>query len=195
MAGKLVVCDSGNRRLLVWSDPSETGQPADLVLGQHDFSTRDENAGGEVTAMSMRWPHGACWWNGHLALADSGNNRVQALSAEEGAPLFVYGASRAATATARELDHALGYFACQLHAVETFPDVVSSDDVEREWMNACQTLRGNVLSVDAREMGTVIERTRATCAVVEGVFGFPVEPLANAVDALELISRPKQSDE
>ncbi len=107
----------------------------------------------------------------------------------------VVGASRAATATARELDHALGYFACQLHAVETFPDVVSSDDVEREWMNACQTLRGNVLSVDAREMGTVIERTRATCAVVEGVFGFPVEPLANAVDALELISRPKQSDE
>ena len=107
----------------------------------------------------------------------------------------VVGASRAATATARELDHALGYFACQLHAVETFPDVVSSDDVEREWMNACQTLRGNVLSVDAREMGTVIERTRATCAVVEGVFGFPVEPLANAVDALELISRPKRSDE
>ena len=76
VAGRLVVCDSGNRRLLVWSDPSETGQPADLVLGQHDFSTRDENAGGEVTAMSMRWPHGACWWNGHLALADSGNNRV-----------------------------------------------------------------------------------------------------------------------
>ena len=75
--GGLAVADAWNHRVLIWREvPTGNGQPADLVLGQHDFSTRDENAGGEVTAMSMRWPHGACWWNGHLALADSGNNRV-----------------------------------------------------------------------------------------------------------------------
>lgn len=76
IAGRLVVCDSGNRRVLVWDDPRETGQPADLVLGQHGFESRDENAGGEVSALSMRWPHGAAWWGGRLTIADSGNNRV-----------------------------------------------------------------------------------------------------------------------
>lgn len=74
--GRLVVCDSGNRRVLVWNDPVENGQAADLVLGQHHFDSRDENAGGEVSAMSMRWPHGAAWWDGCLAVSDSGNNRV-----------------------------------------------------------------------------------------------------------------------
>jgi len=76
IGGRLVVCDSGNRRVLVWNDPGETGQAADLVLGQHRFDRRDENAGSEVSAMSMRWPHGAAWWDGRLVIADSGNNRM-----------------------------------------------------------------------------------------------------------------------
>jgi len=74
--GRLVVCDTGNRRVLVWNDVFETGQPADLVLGQNSFVCRDENAGGEVSAMSMRWPHGMVGLNDGIALADSGNNRV-----------------------------------------------------------------------------------------------------------------------
>ncbi|WP_246047625.1 hypothetical protein [Hankyongella ginsenosidimutans] len=45
ISGRLVVCDSGNRRVLVWNDPTATGQPADLVLGQRSFDCRDENAG------------------------------------------------------------------------------------------------------------------------------------------------------
>lgn len=76
VAGALVVCDTGNRRVLVWRDPTETGQPADLVLGQRDFTCRDENAGGPVSAMSMRWPHMAVGWGDGLAVADAGNNRV-----------------------------------------------------------------------------------------------------------------------
>lgn len=76
VAGRLVVCDAGNRRVLVWEAPERDGQPADLVLGQRDFVTRDENAGGPVSAMSMRWPHGACLWRGGLAVADAGDNRV-----------------------------------------------------------------------------------------------------------------------
>lgn len=78
--GRLVVCDTGNRRLLVWNDPVETGQPADLVLGQDGFTCRDENAGGPVAARSMRWPHMATGWRGGLAVADAGNNRVMVWS-------------------------------------------------------------------------------------------------------------------
>ncbi|MBA4324095.1 MAG: hypothetical protein C0426_03275 [Rhodobacter sp.] len=76
IGGRLVVCDTGNRRLMVWNDPTETGQPADLVLGQDSFTCRDENAGGPVSARSMRWPHMAVGWQGGLAVADAGNNRV-----------------------------------------------------------------------------------------------------------------------
>ncbi len=73
---RLLVCDTGNRRVLVWTDPEATGQPADLVLGQTSFGCRDENAGDAVSAGSMRWPHAAVRWRGHLAVADAGNNRI-----------------------------------------------------------------------------------------------------------------------
>ncbi|MFA5989835.1 MAG: hypothetical protein WC803_09540 [Sphingomonas sp.] len=92
IAGGLLVCDSGNRRVLLWRNPRATGQPADLVLGQTDFTCRDENSGEEVSAMSMRWPHGATWWNGYLAISDSGNNRVmlwRGLPIDNGAPCDV----------------------------------------------------------------------------------------------------------
>ena len=72
----LVVCDTGNRRVLVWDDVDRSGQPADRVLGQIAFDSRDENAGGEVSALSMRWPHDVVSWQGRLAVADAGNNRI-----------------------------------------------------------------------------------------------------------------------
>jgi len=89
IGGRLVVCDTGNRRVLVWNDPAQTGQPADLVLGQDSFTCRDENAGGPVSARSMRWPHMAVGWRGGLAVVDSGNNRVmlwQGFPARNGQP-------------------------------------------------------------------------------------------------------------
>lgn len=73
---RLIVCDTGNRRVLIWNDPQQTGQPADLVLGQMDFTCRDENGGSAVTDYSMRWPHMAIGVRGGLAVADAGNNRV-----------------------------------------------------------------------------------------------------------------------
>ena len=76
IAGRLVVADTGNRRVLVFDDPTASGQPAAAVLGQRDFQTRDENAGGDVSAVSMRWPHGIAFWDGHLVIADAGNNRL-----------------------------------------------------------------------------------------------------------------------
>ncbi|MAL43281.1 MULTISPECIES: hypothetical protein [Pseudomonadota] len=74
--GRLVVSDSGNRRVLVWNDPEVTGQPADLVIGQATFDERHENAGQEVGPAGMRWPHATAFWNGHFAVTDAGNNRV-----------------------------------------------------------------------------------------------------------------------
>lgn len=77
--GRLIVCDTGNRRVLIWDEiPSRNGTPADLVLGQRDFTTRDDNAGGAEGAVGMRWPHGIAVARGMLFISDAGNNRVMA---------------------------------------------------------------------------------------------------------------------
>ncbi len=112
IGGKLVVCDTGNRRVLMWNEPSETGQPADLVLGQSDFSTRDENAGDAVSPMSMRWPHMAADWAGRFVVADAGNNRImvwEGVPTQNGAPADDMLGQRNAT----ECDHNLAaYYPC-----------------------------------------------------------------------------------
>jgi hypothetical protein len=75
--GKLMVADTGNRRMLIWNEiPCENGTPADRVLGQRDFVTRDDNAGEAGGALGMRWPHGIAVARGMLLVSDAGNNRV-----------------------------------------------------------------------------------------------------------------------
>jgi hypothetical protein len=75
--GKLFVADTGNRRLLIWLQlPTEIGQPADLVLGQPDMISRNENGGGSPTAASMRWCHDITSWGDNLVVTDAGNHRV-----------------------------------------------------------------------------------------------------------------------
>jgi hypothetical protein len=74
---RLIVCDTGNRRVLIWNEiPTRHGTPADLVLGQRDFTTRDDNAGEAGGARGMRWPHGIAMAWGMLFVSDAGNNRV-----------------------------------------------------------------------------------------------------------------------
>jgi hypothetical protein len=74
---QLFVADTGNRRVLIWQQfPTENGQPADLVLGQPDMISRNENGGNSPTAASMRWCHDITLWQGNLVVADAGNNRV-----------------------------------------------------------------------------------------------------------------------
>jgi len=75
--GQLVVADTGNRRVLLWNNiPSENGAPADMVLGQEDFVTRDENAGRDAGSLGMRWPHSVVSIDGKLLVSDAGNNRI-----------------------------------------------------------------------------------------------------------------------
>jgi hypothetical protein len=71
--GKLIVADSGNNRVLVWSSiPATNGEPADLVLGQSDFTSC-------LSALSpsrMNYPTDV-WTDGtRLLVVDSGNHRV-----------------------------------------------------------------------------------------------------------------------
>jgi hypothetical protein len=94
--GHLIVADTGNRRVLVWDRiPMANGTPADLVLGQRDFTTRDENAGCDAGPLGMRWPHGIVVVDNAILVVDAGNNRVMAwrnFPASNGVPCdFVFG--------------------------------------------------------------------------------------------------------
>lgn len=73
---RLIVADPGHNRVLVWNEiPTASGTPADLVLGQPDFTTCEANAGG-VSARSLQWPTDV-WSDGvRLFVADAMNNRV-----------------------------------------------------------------------------------------------------------------------
>jgi hypothetical protein len=75
--GKLIVADSNNNRIMIWNSiPTTNGVPADLVLGQADFTHCAVNAGGAVNASTLNYPSGI-WTDGtRLVVADANNNRV-----------------------------------------------------------------------------------------------------------------------
>ncbi len=94
--GRLLVADTGNRRVLIWNAlPRCNGQSADLVLGQMDMLTRDDNASGTGGAVGMRWPHAIAVREGRSLVAAAGSNRIMAWNAmpnSDGAPCsFVLG--------------------------------------------------------------------------------------------------------
>ncbi|MEE6140220.1 NHL repeat-containing protein [Mycobacterium sp. 050128] len=71
------VADTGNRRVLGWeSGPPEPGRPADVVLGQPDPDSREENRGDCVGPASFRWPHDITGLDDLLLIADAGDHRV-----------------------------------------------------------------------------------------------------------------------
>ena len=73
----LFVADTGNRRLLIWDRiPTHHGTPADLVLGQRDFTARDDSGGDLAGAHGMRWPHGIAADAERLLVTDAGTSRV-----------------------------------------------------------------------------------------------------------------------
>lgn len=70
----LAIADTGNNRVLLWlSLPNSNGQPADVVLGQPNFTTVAPII---ATASSFRGPQGVWIQNGKLFVADTGNNRI-----------------------------------------------------------------------------------------------------------------------
>jgi hypothetical protein len=75
----LVVADTDNNRVLIWNSIPQTNQaPANVVLGQPNFTTVLPNNGrrDNPSNNSMRAPQGVWIQNRRLFVADSGNNRI-----------------------------------------------------------------------------------------------------------------------
>ncbi len=71
----LIVADSGNHRVLIWSSiPTDSGAAADIVLGQADFDSAE--APDPPTARSMNTPVDVFFDGERLYVSDSQNNRV-----------------------------------------------------------------------------------------------------------------------
>jgi uncharacterized protein (TIGR03437 family) len=72
----LVVADTDHNRVLIWNTiPSYNNAPADVVIGQPNF-TSVSIPGDQPNASSMRGPQGVWIQNGKLYVADTQNNRV-----------------------------------------------------------------------------------------------------------------------
>ncbi len=82
----LVISDTDNNRVLIWRQiPTTNNQPADVVLGQPDFTTNLP----ATTQAGMRGPQGVWIDNGRLYVADTVNGRVlvwNSIPAANGAP-------------------------------------------------------------------------------------------------------------
>lgn len=153
--GRLYISDTGNRRILIYEKiPDTDGQSADLVLGQADFVTRDENAGGAAGPMGMRWPHAIAIVSGMLLVADAGDNRIMGyrqLPAHNGAPCdFVLGqgtfasvdhnqASYLPTATALNMPYGLGLMGGTLLVTDTANSRLLGFEIDRLSMGAAAT--------------------------------------------------------
>ncbi|MBI4871323.1 MAG: hypothetical protein HY814_07115 [Candidatus Riflebacteria bacterium] len=73
---RLVVTEYGNHRALVWNVfPTANGQPADLVLGQPNFTSNTQN-NGDRGASTLYHPYGVTSVGSRLLVGDYGNNRV-----------------------------------------------------------------------------------------------------------------------
>jgi sugar lactone lactonase YvrE len=98
----LAVADAWNHRVLIWlSLPECSNQPADLVLGQSDFTGHLANRGREFAGPdTLNWCYGVAIGGGRLFVADTGNRRVlvwNTIPASNGQPAdLVLGQSDAA---------------------------------------------------------------------------------------------------
>lgn len=73
----LVVADSGNHRVMIWRGvPTSDRQPADVVLGQPDFTTEGAKAAGKSIEKGLHLPTGVKIFDGKLFVADSWHHRI-----------------------------------------------------------------------------------------------------------------------
>ncbi|RAM49279.1 MAG: hypothetical protein C6Y22_23305 [Hapalosiphonaceae cyanobacterium JJU2] len=74
----IAVADAWNHRVLIWKKvPEDSNVPADLVLGQVNFSDYEANQGKqEAAANFLNWCYGVFYHQGRLFVADTGNRRV-----------------------------------------------------------------------------------------------------------------------
>jgi uncharacterized protein (TIGR03437 family) len=73
----VVVADTDHNRVLIWNHiPATNNTPADVVVGQPNFTTNFVPANNIPTATSLLGPQGVWIQNGALWVADTQNNRV-----------------------------------------------------------------------------------------------------------------------
>lgn len=68
----VLVCDTGNHRVLIWTTVPKADEGADYVVGQTNFTSGTEGVG----SSKLRLPNAALVVGGRLLVADSGNHRV-----------------------------------------------------------------------------------------------------------------------
>lgn len=70
---QIFVADNYNNRILIWNTwPTTINQPADVVLGQNDFTSNTPGSGSN----QMSSPYGLVVYENRLYVNDYGNNRV-----------------------------------------------------------------------------------------------------------------------
>ena len=78
--GSLWVADTGNNRIMKWNSPTQSGQPADLVLGAPDFTTFVQQdltqQSAKASASTLLSPTSVTTDGQRLVVADLGYNRV-----------------------------------------------------------------------------------------------------------------------
>ncbi|MFN8441201.1 MAG: NHL repeat-containing protein [Caldilineaceae bacterium] len=73
----LIVADSGNHRVLIWHGvPTHDQQPADVVLGQPDFTSEGAQAGGRGPENGLYLPTAVTLIANQLYIADAWNHRI-----------------------------------------------------------------------------------------------------------------------
>lgn len=73
---QMLVADAGDHRILGWSPHPEADRPADIVVGQPDFSSVAEWPYGPHTGDRFRFPYAIGLDGRRLTIADTANNRI-----------------------------------------------------------------------------------------------------------------------
>jgi hypothetical protein len=139
---KVFVVDQGNNRVLIWNSlPRDTGQPADVVVGQKDFVSRGPNMGkGDKRASmdSLYFPTDIVVGQTGMYVSDTGNNRVlywKEVPTENGQPAdLVFGQTNFTDKTPNRFAQANATTLNDPHGLwleeEANPEWVTPDEVE-----------------------------------------------------------------
>lgn len=77
VAGRLIVADTWNHRVLIWDEvPRRSDVAPDVILGQPDACSTEANRGGACGPLGFYWPFGIAFVDGWFWVADTGNRRV-----------------------------------------------------------------------------------------------------------------------
>ena len=87
-AAMLFVADAGNHRVLGWRGSPAEDRPADVVVGQQDFSLASELPHVPQGPSRLRFPYGISQHDDRVAVADTANNRVLFWRLPIGEPRF-----------------------------------------------------------------------------------------------------------